>query len=89
MPPSKDLMSPVGLKFFQAVYSNNIPAIRAILKREKLNPNIADTRRASHRTALLYACENQLIDLARALLKAKPVRADVDKEDLQGRRPIW
>lgn len=89
MPSSKDVMSPVELKFFQAVYSNNIPAIRALLKREKLNPNIPDKRRATHRTALLYACENQLIDLARALLKAKPFSADVDKEDLQGRHPIW
>ena len=76
-------------KFFDAVYSQNFPALRAVVKRDKVNPNIPDTRTSNHSTALLYACENQLINLARALLKLKPVGADVNREDKQGRRPIW
>ena len=76
-------------KFFDAVYSQNCPAIRAIVKRDKINPNIPDMRTAEHTTALLYACENELIDLARALLKLKPIAADVNKDNKHGRRPIW
>lgn len=89
MSTDKNVMPASSVKFFQAVYSSNLHAIRNVIKRDKVNPNVPDTRNSSHRTALLYACENQLIDLARFLLKAKPIGADVNKDDLQGRRPIW
>lgn len=82
-------LAPSAIRFFDAVYKNRIPNLRAILKRDKLDPNITDTRKDSRPTALTYACENQKVDLARALLRAKPVGANVDKADGQGRRPIW
>ncbi|XP_067941805.1 putative ankyrin repeat protein RF_0381 [Watersipora subatra] len=86
---SKHNLSTSSIKFFDAVYSQNLPALRAIVKREKVAPDTVDTRTDNASTALLYAAENRLIDLARALLKLKPVGADVNKEDSFGRRPIW
>lgn len=82
-------LNPSSVRFFDAVYAGNFPAIRAIIKRDKVNPNVCDNRNSANTTALLYACENQFIDLARVLLKAKPIGADVNKDDSSGRRPIW
>lgn len=82
-------MLPSTIRFFDAVYANNIPAVRAVLKRDKVDPDVPDIRKPSKDTALLFACEKQLIELAATLLKAKPKQANVNCENTEGRRPVW
>ncbi|KAF6034775.1 hypothetical protein EB796_006912 [Bugula neritina] len=89
MSSSASLSSPAAVRFFDAVYNNQLKALKYIMKREKVDPNIGDIRQPSHPTALIHACENLNINLARALLEAKPVGADVNKSDQNGRRAIW
>lgn len=76
-------------KFFSAVYSNQISAVKLLLKRHKTDPNIPDDKNASGRTALLFACQHQRLALAEVLLTSKPIPADVNKGDNNDRRPVW
>jgi len=42
MTSKKITTPPAVLKFFEAVHANRVPAVKAILKREKLNPDVTD-----------------------------------------------
>ena len=78
-------------EFYQAVRNNNINKARKLLKKG-VNPNNLDLEDLDAKTktpALLIACELQLLDMVKLLIQNKRCPADVNCEDIKGRRPIW
>ena len=75
-------------RLFDAVYGNEVDAVKQMVRVEKLNVNVEDEDDPLRPTPLLVACQHQLVDIVRVLVKAKP-KADVNQANTRGRRPIW
>ena len=81
--------NPKTEKFFQAVREGDVARVEILIRNEEVNVNARDPGDSLEQTALLIACEEQNVRLAKVLVTAKPDRADVNLENLKGQKPIW
>ena len=72
---------------YEAILADDTQTVERLTKVERVNVNVVVGEDCV--TPLLLACKLERLEIVQLLLKAKPQRADVNKCDLKGRRPIW
>ena len=82
---------PLTKELYQAIKDDKLDKVKLLLKKEKVNPNVIDPtpENTLKESPLLIACSNQNVEIARLLVKNKLYPADVNCENVQGKRPIW
>ncbi|XP_061180289.1 putative ankyrin repeat protein RF_0381 isoform X2 [Saccostrea echinata] len=75
--------------FFDLMIERQYSKIKKMLKEGKVDVNSRDTDNHLLPTPLLIATELNDVELVKLLLKAKPKPANVNDENIKGRRPIW
>ncbi|XP_056022784.1 ankyrin-2-like isoform X2 [Ostrea edulis] len=82
-------MPPITRDFFDLMVERQYSQIKKMLKEGKVDVNSRDTDNHFLPTPLLIATELNDVELVKLLLKAKPKPANVNDENIKGRRPIW
>ncbi|XP_062569296.1 putative ankyrin repeat protein RF_0381 [Saccostrea cucullata] len=75
--------------FFDLMIERQYTKVKKMLKEGKVDVNSRDTDNHLLPTPLLIATELNDVELVKLLLKAKPKPANVNDENIKGRRPIW
>lgn len=80
---------PATRDFFDFMVERRYDQVKKMLKERLVDVNSRDTDNRLLPTPLLIATELNDVELVKLLLKAKPKPANVNDENIKGRRPIW